>query len=84
MTDQIGTGDTVLHTPTGEEWLVARVDGAKLAWMGWPPGWSDRADCTLVRKATSEEREKVLRMLAASAHHCAVWAKAQIAGKQQP
>lgn len=62
----IDTADHVLHGPTGEEWVVAYVIGDHLAWCGWPPGQAALADCTLTKKATDEEREKLLREMAAS------------------
>ena len=34
----IDTGDTVKHGPTGETWVVAYVQGDRLAWCGWPEG----------------------------------------------
>lgn len=60
----IDTGDTVLHGPSGEEWVVAHVDGDRLAWCGWPPGEVPLADCTLVKKAEPSYREKLLLDLA--------------------
>lgn len=71
---EIDTGDTVHHQPTGEDWVVASVQNKKLAWLGWPPGWADLADCTLIRKATASERQKQLVDLSTSGHHCAAWA----------
>lgn len=62
----IDTADHVLHGPTGEEWVVAYVIGDRLAWCGWPPGQAALADCTLKKKATDEEREKLLREMAES------------------
>ncbi len=64
MTD-IDTGDSVIHRPTGETWLVAHVDGDRLYWCGWPPGCAALSDCTLVEKATPEARDKLIRDLAA-------------------
>jgi len=61
----IDTGDAVKHGPTGETWLVAYVEGDRLAWCGWPEGFADLADCTLTRKATPEQRIKLLREMAA-------------------
>lgn len=63
-TVEIDTGDSVFHVPTGENWLVAYVDGERLAWCGWPEGTAALADCRLVRKATPEERERLLRQIA--------------------
>ena len=60
---EIDTGDTVLHKPTGEEWLVAGVKGDRLMWCGWPEGWAKLAECELVEKATPEARDKLLHEL---------------------
>lgn len=80
----IDTADVVKHGPTGEEWLVARVRDDRLAWCGWPQGWAALSDCTLVRKATPEQREKLLRDIADShGHHCAEWAADRIKRGQQ-
>lgn len=61
---QIDTGDSVKHAPTGETWLVAYVDGDRLAWCGWPPGEARLSDCTLVQKAGPGERDKLLKEMA--------------------
>lgn len=63
-TETIDTGDHVKHGPTGESWLVAFVEGDRLAWCGWPEGSADLADCTLVQKAAPGEREALLRSMA--------------------
>lgn len=60
----IDTGDTVLHRPTGEEWLVAFVDNDRLAWCGWPEGFALLADCELLTKAAPGEREALLKQMA--------------------
>lgn len=65
MSGMIDTGDSVKHGPTGETWVVAFVENDRLAWCGWPEGFADLADCTLVRKATPEQRVKLLREMAA-------------------
>jgi len=57
----IDTGDTVYHTPTGEKWIVAYVRGDRLAWCGWPEGEAALSDCTLITKATPDERDELLR-----------------------
>lgn len=62
--NEIDTGDVVTHRPTGEEWLVAYVDGDRLAWCGWPAGEAALADCVLTRKATPEQRDELLRQMA--------------------
>jgi hypothetical protein len=61
----IDTDDVVRHEPTGELWVVAYVDGERLAWCGWPSGTARLSDCTLVRKATPEQRRQLLEELAA-------------------
>lgn len=60
----IDTGDSVKHGPTGETWLVAYVQGDRLAWCGWPPGEARLSDCTLIQKATPEARDKLLKEMA--------------------
>jgi hypothetical protein len=64
MTDTIDTGDTVKHGPTGETWVVAYVQGDRLAWCGWPPGEASLEHCQLVAKAAPEYRDKLLRDMA--------------------
>jgi hypothetical protein len=61
---EIDTGDSVKHGPTGETWVVAYVDGDRLAWCGWPKGEAALADCTLVEKASPEARDKLLHDMA--------------------
>lgn len=60
------TGDIVRHRPLGEEWVVAYVDGDRLAWVGWPPGQALVTDCELVEECSVEESERLLRQLADS------------------
>lgn len=57
MSQEIKAGDTVKHGPTGETWVVKRVNGDYLEWCGWPPGQARVADCTLVVRATPEGGE---------------------------
>ncbi len=59
----IDTADHVFHAPTGETWVVKYVRGDNLAWCGWPPGEAKLGDCTLVKKASSVERESLRREL---------------------
>lgn len=56
------TGDTVLHGPTGETWVVAYANPVtgRLAWLGWPNGEAQIQDCTLVQAATDEEHQRWL------------------------
>lgn len=58
------TGDSVLHRPSGERWLVAYVDGDDLAWCGCPSGLARASDCELIRECTDEQHEKLLREMA--------------------
>ena len=58
------TGDEVPHRPTGEQWVVAYVQGDRLAWLGWPQGEAAVADCDLVKRCTPEKRQKWLLELA--------------------
>jgi hypothetical protein len=64
-TPAIDTGDVVVHGPTGEKWVVAYVDGDRLAWVGWPEGEAMLSDCTLVTKAPAGKRASMLKELAA-------------------
>lgn len=70
----IDTADHVLHGPTGETWVVARVDREYLHPCGWPPSRADLNDCTLVKKATAEERAQLLRDLSQGQTEHAGWA----------
>lgn len=56
----IRCGDTVVHKPTGETWLVAYADygTGDLAWSGWPDGRARIADCEISRFATDEQHAK--------------------------
>ena len=60
----IDTADHVRHKPTGENWVVACVQGNRLSWCGWPEGSAELTDCELTYKATQEERNKLLHDLA--------------------
>jgi len=65
-TDQIDTGDHIHHAPSGEDWVVAYVRGDKLCACGWPETLADLSDCTLIQKATPEQRLKLLTDMAKS------------------
>ena len=55
-------GDTVVHEPSGEEWLVAYADydTGYLAAAGWPESRVQIKDCLLVNICTdAEHREEV-------------------------
>lgn len=68
MSDEGGyifrAGDIVHHDPTGEDWVVAYVDGEYLAWCGWPEGEAKAADCWLKKSCTDEEHINQLREIA--------------------
>ena len=66
MTTNIDTGDTVLHRPSNERWVVAYVEGDRLAWCGWPDGTADLSDCVLLRKTSPEQRLALLHEMARS------------------
>lgn len=55
-------GDTVLHKPSGEKWLVAYADPARdeLSWSGWPEGYAKLSDCELIRQCSDDEHEKAV------------------------
>lgn len=57
----IRAGDIVHHEPTGEDWVVAYVDGEYLAWCGWPEGEAKLSDCWLKKSCTDKEHLKWLR-----------------------
>ena len=63
----IRTGDTVFHRPSGETWLVAYVDGDRLAWCGWPEGEAQLADCELVKSCTDERHWALVEEIARGA-----------------
>ncbi|ULQ45931.1 hypothetical protein JN531_012560 [Flagellatimonas centrodinii] len=58
--EKIEVADAVKHGPTGEEWIVARVTDQHVYPAGWPPCRADRSDCTLIQKATNEQRARML------------------------
>lgn len=64
MSDTIDTGDIVLHKPTGEEWVVAFVEGRHLYPCGWPLTREPAAFCELQIKADAEARLRLLRDMA--------------------
>ena len=57
--------DVVHHEPSGENWVVACVDGDRLYWVGYPYGGSAAlSDCQLVTKASDKDRQSLLEKLA--------------------
>jgi hypothetical protein len=59
------TGDVILHRPTGEQWLVAYVQGDRLVCCGWPETAAPVSDCELLEAATPEQRLELLHHMAA-------------------
>jgi hypothetical protein len=68
MTDRYiyRAGDIVHHEPSGEDWVVAYLDGENIAWCGWPAGEARAADCWLKKSCTDEEHINRLREIAKS------------------
>lgn len=64
VTTKIKTGDTVLHRPSGEHWLVAGVDGDRLMWCGWPEGSANLSDCELINSCDAASELSMLHELA--------------------
>jgi len=62
----IRCGDTVMHWPTGEEWVVAWADPATghLAWCGWPNGTGRIGDCVVVKRASDDEHRDWVQRVA--------------------
>lgn len=59
-------GDIVHHEPTGEDWVVAYVDGEHLAWCGWPAGEALARDCWLKTSCSDNVHFETLRRLSRS------------------
>ena len=60
-------GDTVLHRPSGEFWIVAYVDGEYMSWCGWPEGEARTADCKVITPASDPVHRSWLERIADSA-----------------
>lgn len=58
---EIDIADHIHHGPSGEDWVVARVDGEHVYPAGWPVCRAALSDCTLIRKATATQRAQMLR-----------------------
>ena len=79
---EIDTADHVHHAPSGEDWVVAYVRGDRLAWCGWPQGEAALADCTLLKKATPEQRDELLHLMAGSGNDMrSTYARERLAAK---
>lgn len=77
MTRPFQAGDVVLHTPTGETWLliVDEHDG-RVVPGGWPDTRASAVDCELVK--ASRNRHERLKTTAASQHSAAGLARHQL------
>lgn len=66
----IRAGDSVLHKPTGETWVVAAMspDGTELVCCGWPESIAKVADCELKGRATDDDHYRILSNVAAVCH----------------
>jgi hypothetical protein len=64
MAQKIDTGDTMLHMPTGGKLIVAFVSGDFIMPCDWPERYIPLRNLELTRKATPEERLKVLHEMA--------------------
>jgi uncharacterized protein involved in tolerance to divalent cations len=65
MNDAIEVNDQIHHGPTGEDLIVAAVDGDNIYWCGFPfGGFVKREDCTLMSKGSEEGREELIQHLA--------------------
>ena len=58
-------GDHVHHR-SGEDWIVAYIDGDDLAWCGWPDGLARTSDCQLIKACSDEEHLQWLKEVAQS------------------
>lgn len=50
-TEELRPGDTVLHRPSGEEWVLLRVKDGYIYPAGWPVSRARSEDCELVEKS---------------------------------
>lgn len=71
-------GDIVHHEPSGEDWVVAYVDGEDLAPCGWPDSLARASDCWLKKSVSDEDHVKILREIAKSDGRRARMAKAAL------
>lgn len=60
---EIEIGDAVHHAPSGENWVVARVDAEHLYPAGWPCTRERVAECSLLQKATPAQRTEMVERL---------------------
>ena len=52
---KIKCGDHIHHEPSGEDWVVAYVNGDHLVCQGWPESAAKLSDCVLIKSCSFEE-----------------------------
>lgn len=66
--EKLRAGDVVRHLPTlptGEDWTLAcDEERDRVQPAGWPNTLAEAADCILLKPATDEEHERMLRRVA--------------------
>ncbi len=77
-------GDHVHHKPSGEDWVVAYVDGDYLCACGWPESEAKVADCALIKEASDGEHIDWLRRCAQSDGKRARMARAALETMSEP
>ena len=61
--EKIEIADIIFHKPSGEEWVVAKVNEQYLWPAGWPCCRAKLKDCELRKKASEGERNLLLNAL---------------------
>lgn len=71
------TGDTILHKPSGERWLVAAVSptGDQIVCCGWPESVAPVTDCELIKSATDADHCELLARVCEGRDTRASWAR---------
>lgn len=66
--------------------MVAYVAADRLAWCGWPQGQAALSDCTLLKKATPTDRDKLLQEMADMGGNDmrAAYARDRLAARHEP
>jgi hypothetical protein len=63
MSNKIEIADVVKHIPSGERWIVARVDDVYVWPCGWPETRAYLSDCVLVENASDTVRKSLIEDL---------------------
>jgi hypothetical protein len=56
-------GDSVHHKPSGEYWIVGRVDDRHVIPLGWPCTCADRADCEIIEECDDDRHRETVERL---------------------